>query len=163
MQGHTEHFPEFSTSHPTSNEALLKSQDSLRVELYLLYQYLGIKALWGNWTQAFQIICRDTQKQAYFQALFYNQLIVIKTQSWIKVWNSMSSCFCFFSFLFLTLKDFSFYSSILLTTLWFRYLQTRIKESYMYRSSQRFFKTPHKTLKFREKPKKNAFSSDLQS
>ena len=33
----------------------------------------------------------------------------------------------------------------------------------MYRSSQRFFKTPHKTLKFQEKPKKNAFSSDLQS
>ena len=37
------------------------------------------------------------------------------------------------------------YSPIL--TLWFRYLQTCIKESCMYLSSQLFFKTPHKALK----------------
>ena len=42
------------------------------------------------------------------------------------------------------LKDFLFYSPIILT-LWFRYLQTRIKESCMYLSSQLFFKTPHET------------------
>ena len=59
-----------------------------------------------------------------------------------------------------TLKDFPFYSAILLT-LWFRYLETCIKEICMYLSSQLFLKTPQKTLKFQEKSKENAFSSDL--
>ena len=60
---------------------------------------------------------------------------------------------CFFLFVFQTpFKDFPFYSPFLLT-LWFRYLQTHIKESCMYVFSQLFFKTPHKTLKFKEKSK----------
>ena len=68
----------------------------------------------------------------------------------------------FFFFIFETpLKDFSFYSLILLT-LWFRYLQTHIKDSYIYLSSQFFFKTPNRTRKFQEKFKKNAFANDLQ-
>ena len=59
-------------------------------------------------------------------------------------------CFFFFFVFETPLNDFPFYSPILLT-LWFRYLQTRIKESRMYLSSQLFFKTPNKTLKFQEK------------
>ena len=58
------------------------------------------------------------------------------------------------------LKDFSFYSSILLT-LWFRYLQTHIEESCMYLSTQLLCKAFHETLKFQEKSKKSAFSSNL--
>ena len=51
---------------------------------------------------------------------------------------------CFFIFIFeLSLKDFPFYSPIILIIL--RYLQTRIKESCMYLSAQLFFKTPHET------------------
>ena len=72
--------------------------------------------------------------------------------------------FLFYVFLFFVFKtplnNFLFLSPILLT-LWFRYLQTRIKESCMYLSSQFFSKTPHKTLKFQEKSKKNAFSNCL--
>ena len=60
------------------------------------------------------------------------------------------------------LKDFPFCSLILLT-LCFRCLQTRTKESCMYLSSQLFFKTLHKTLKFQQKSKKNTFSRDLQT
>ena len=44
---------------------------------------------------------------------------------------------------------------------WFRYLQTCIKESCMYLSSQ--LKSPHKTLKFQEKSEKNAFYCNLQT
>ena len=56
----------------------------------------------------------------------------------------------------ISLKDFPFYSSIILS-LWFRFLQTRLKESCMYLSSQLFFKTPHDTLKFQENPSKVHF------
>ena len=63
----------------------------------------------------------------------------------------------FFFFVFETpLKDFPFYSYILVILL-FGYLQIHIKESCMYISSQFFFKTPHETLKFQEKFQKNQF------
>ena len=48
------------------------------------------------------------------------------------------------------MKDFPIYSLIVFT-FWLRYLQTRIKESCMYLSGQRFFEIPHKTPKFQEK------------
>ena len=70
--------------------------------------------------------------------------------------------FMFFVFFEKPLKDFRLDSPILLT-LWFRYLQTRIKESCVYISSQIFFEITHKTLKFQEKSKKNTFSSDLET
>ena len=72
--------------------------------------------------------------------------------------------FVFFVFVFETLvEDFPVYSPILLLTLWFRYLQTHVKESFVYLSSQLFFKTSHKTLKTHDKSKENAFSSVLQT
>ena len=90
--------------------------------------------------------------QAFFQALFYNQQAVVKLNP-----------FMYFFFVFETpMKDFRFDSSIILT-LWFWYLQTDIKESCIYLSSQLFFKTLHKTLKLQEESKKNAFASDLQT
>ena len=52
------------------------------------------------------------------------------------------------------LKDFPFYSPILLTFK-FRYLQTRIKKSCMYLSSQIFFKT-------QKEKKKSAAAADPQ-
>ena len=94
-----------------------------------------------------------TYWKLFFQALFYNRSTVVKTQSWIKLRNSISSWI--FLFVFETLlKDGKGR---------FRYLQTCINESYMYLSSQPFFKTPYETLKFQEKSKKNAFSSNLQT
>ena len=54
------------------------------------------------------------------------------------------------------LKDFPFYSPIILT-LWFRYLQTRTKKSCMYLSSQLFFKTSHETLNPKKNPRKMHF------
>ena len=37
-----------SAPHFTSSEALLFCQDHLRIQLYLLYGYLGIKEIWGS-------------------------------------------------------------------------------------------------------------------
>ena len=62
----------------------------------------------------------------------------------------IQSLHVFFSFLFLK-HPWKFFYSIHLYFLLFRYLQTCIKESFMYFSSQRFFKPPHKTLKLQEK------------
>ena len=61
-------------------------------------------------------------------------------------------CVCFFveNICVFFLTDFPFYVPILLM-FWFRYLQTHIKESCMHLSSQFFFETAHKTLKFQEK------------
>ena len=58
-----------------------------------------------------------------------------------------------FSFFFFekSLKELPFYSPIL-STLCFRYLQTRIKESCMDLSHQLFYQTPFKTLKCRSEP-----------
>ena len=56
---------------------------------------------------------------------------------------------CFFSFLFLK-HPFPFYSPIILI-FWFIYLQTCIKESCLYLSSELFLKTSHETLEFQEK------------
>ena len=68
----------------------------------------------------------------------------------------------FFCFFFQNpLKDFPFH--FILFTLRFRYLQTLIKESCVYISSQIFCKTLQKTLKFQEKSKKNTFSSSLET
>ena len=47
------------------------------------------------------------------------------------------------------LKDFPVYS-LILVTLWLRYLQTRTKANCMYLSCQ-LFRTHHKTLKFQQK------------
>ena len=73
--------------------------------------------------------------------------MAVKTPSWFKLLNSIYSCvfFCFEK----SLKDFTLYSPILFT-LWFSYLQIPIKESCMYVSCHSFFKTPHKSLKFKQ-------------
>ena len=57
--------------------------------------------------------------QAFFQAFFYNLQTVVKTRSWIELWNSISSCFFLFFVFEIPLKDFPFYSPVLLA-LWFR-------------------------------------------
>ena len=75
----------------------------------------------------------------FFKALFYNRKTVVKTKSWIELWNSISS----FGFWI------PFCSPILLT-LWFRYLQTCLKENCIYLSCQ-LFKTSNKNLKFQER------------
>ena len=83
--------------------------------------------------------------------------------NWVIMKLNLFMLFLFFLFCFETpLKDFPFYSLILLT-LCFRYLQTSINESFIYLSSHLFFKTPHETLRFQETSKKYAFSSDLQT
>ena len=98
--------------------------------------------------------------QAFFQALFYNQQAVVKLN--LELSYETQSLRVFFFVFETPMKDFRFDSSIILT-LWFRYLQTDIKESCIYLSSQLFFKTLHETLKFQEESKKNAFASDLQA
>ena len=81
---------------------------------------------------------------------------VVKTQSWIKLWNSISSCL--FSFLFFK-HPWKIFHSIHLFFLFFG-LDTNTN---MYLSSQIFFKTPHETIKFHENSMKNTFSNDLQT
>ena len=73
--------------------------------------------------------------------------------NWVMKLNLFIFFFFFFFVLETSLKDFPFYSPILLT-LWFTYIQTRIKESYMHLSGQLYFKTPSRTKiprKFQEK------------
>ena len=73
---------------------------------------------------------------------------------------------CFFGgFFVLFLKHLwkIFYSIHLFLLLFGLDTYKHIREKYTYISSQLFFKTTHKTLKFQEKSKKNAFSSDLQT
>ena len=71
---------------------------------------------------------------------------------------------CFCSFLFMK-HPWKIFHSILLFFLLFGLdaIQTRIKESCMYLSSQFFFKILHKTIKFQETSEKNVFFSGLQS
>ena len=65
---------------------------------------------------------------------------------------SLSLFFFFFFFFFeKPLKYFCSIHLFFLLFLCFRYLQKCIKESCVYLSSQLLFKTPHKTLKFKEK------------
>ena len=47
----TKRNPKTSAPHLTSNEVLLLCQSHLRVQLYLSYGYLSIKAIWGNRAQ----------------------------------------------------------------------------------------------------------------
>ena len=70
----------------------------------------------------------------------------------------LNLCMFFFFFVFETiLKNYPFVSPIL-PTLCFRYLQTCIKESCRYLSSQRFFKIPHKLRNSKKNPRKIHFS-----
>ena len=70
--------------------------------------------------------------QAFFQAFFYNRVNGSKNCLELSYETQSLHVFFFFFFVFETpLKDFPFYSPIPLT-LWFRYLQTRIKETCMY-------------------------------
>ena len=50
-QGHMKRNPKTSAPHLTSNEVLLLCQSHLRVQLYLSYGYLSIRAIWGNRAQ----------------------------------------------------------------------------------------------------------------
>ena len=43
--------------------------------------------------------------QAFFQALFYNRWTVVKSQSWIESWNSISSCFVVLLFFFFSIFE----------------------------------------------------------
>ena len=45
-QGHMKDNPKFSTPYFTSNKLLLYCLAPLRVDLYLFYRYLGIRAIW---------------------------------------------------------------------------------------------------------------------
>ena len=92
-------------------------------------------------------------------------------QKWFKDWNrSVAICCtgtvmklnlfkCFFSFLLLKYRWTIFHSIHLFFLL--LGLDTCTKESCIYLSRKRLFKTPNKALKFQEKPKKNTFYSNL--
>ena len=72
--------------------------------------------------------------------------MVVKLSLELSYETQFLHAFFFFFFVFETLlKDLPFYLHNLLTY-WFKYLQTRIKESCMYLSCQLFFETPHETL-----------------
>ena len=81
-----------------------------------------------------------------FPSTFRQLVKSSKNSVWIELWNSICSCIFFFFFLLgKPLKDFPFYSPILLI-LWFRYLQTCLNRSCMPLSSQ-LFKTSSKISK----------------
>ena len=75
--------------------------------------------------------------------------------NWVMKLNLLM-CFCFFLFL---KHPWKIFHSILLFFLFFglNTIERHIKESYINLSSQLFFKTPHRTLKFQENPKKMHF------
>ena len=87
-----------------------------------------------------------------YAAIFPSTFLQLVNDSKNSIWNgntqSRSSCFFFFFFFLKTLERFSilFNYSYLLNLL-FRYLQTCIKESCIYFSSQLFFETTVKTPK----------------
>ena len=54
MQGHMKSNQKSLDPYFTLNYLLLQCLGPLRVELYLFYRYLGIRAIWGNWAQITQ-------------------------------------------------------------------------------------------------------------
>ena len=103
---------------------------------------------------------RDYDDQAFLQALFTAMNVSKKSiLNWIM--RLISLC-VFFTLLFSKQPWTIFYSFHLFFLLFALDTYKHIKESYMYLSSQCFFKTPHKALNFQEKSKKQAFSSNLQ-
>ena len=118
--------------------------------------------------------------QAFFQALFYNRWTVVKSQSWIESWNSISSCFVvllFFFFFyfwknppkishFIPLFSYSFFGLDTYKNAWRKVTCILL-----------FFETRRKTLKFQEKSERarkkewrkvrksvgNAFPNDLET
>ena len=103
-------------------------------------------------------------KREWHTGIFPNTFLQLVNDSKNSILNwviklNLFMCFCSFFVFETPLKDFPFYSSILLT-LWSKYYR---KESYMYLSSQLFFKTPNRTLKITRKIQENAFFSDLKT
>ena len=89
--------------------------------------------------------------RSYLQLVNSSKNSILNWFMKLSIYLNISSCVFFVFFVFETpLKDFLFYSPIIFT-LWFRYLQTQIKESCMYLSHQLFFKTPYETLKIPRK------------
>ena len=106
---------------------------------------------WGLWYS-----CPSIFQSTFLQAVNSSKTSILN-------WDMKLNFFVFlFLFCFWNTLETVFHSILTILTLWFRYLQTRLQESCLYISSQLFFKIPHETLKFREKLKKNAFSTDLQ-
>ena len=97
-----------------------------------------------------QEMCKDEKKRKKMRSDIFPspflQLVnssKISSLTWVMKLNQLIFFPSFFVFE-TPLKDFLYYSPIILT-FWFRYLQTSIKESCLYLSSQLFFKTQHKT------------------
>ena len=68
------------------------------VELYLFYRYLGIRAIWGNWPQILQVMCRDTQK--LIQSFQHYISHWLRSYSSAKaIWGSSYICFRVFGVL----------------------------------------------------------------
>ena len=72
--GYTENIPKSSPLHFITIDVLLKPEDHLRVELYQFLGIWGIRIIWGNWTQSFQIMGWIHKKYwNSFNSIFYIQ------------------------------------------------------------------------------------------
>ena len=92
VQGHTESNPKFSGSYFTSNETLLQCQGPLWVDLYLFNSYSGIRAIWENWVQIPQIMCRDTIK--VMQSFLHHILHWMRSYTSAEaIWGLSFTCF----------------------------------------------------------------------
>ena len=87
----TKNNPNSSAPHFPSNKTLLLCQDHLRIELYLLYGYLGVREIWRNWAHIYtQIMYRDTQKViqslqlhiSHQARLFVGQILPVSQVLW---------------------------------------------------------------------------------
>ena len=81
--------------------------------------------------------------------IFPSTFLQLANRSKNSILNWVIKLNLFMCFFFFFLKPWKIFHSINLLFLLFS--QVQIKESCMYLSSQRFFKTPHKTIKFQEK------------
>ena len=90
-----------------------------------------------------------TRRQTNLPSIFPSSFLQLVNSSKNSILNWVMKHILFMFFFFFVfetpLEDFPFYSPML-PTLWFRCLQTCIKESCMYLPSQLIFKTTHNTL-----------------
>ena len=76
--------------------------------LFRVFQFKNRQMKWYG-KKCFQKICSplDVKKQAFFQIFFYNRYTVVKTQSRVELWSSISSWIFFLFCFWKTLERFS--------------------------------------------------------
>ena len=98
LQRHTKSNPKTSSPHLTLNEVLLLCQGHLRVQLYLSYGYLSVRAIWGKLGQNTpNHVYIHTKSNPKFSASHYTlNEFLLKCQG---IWGLIYTCFRVFGVL----------------------------------------------------------------